>query len=82
MVSPFWFFQLYQLLWFPIIFLEYFEYFAPDFSLHPDVVTRQENANSKQYLETITKTIHENLRMIEHAPRYATLPSRYSYFWA
>ncbi|EFX81904.1 histone deacetylase 3-like [Daphnia pulex] len=47
---------------------EYFEYFAPDFSLHPDVVTRQENANSKQYLETITKTIHENLRMIEHAP--------------
>lgn len=52
------------------ILLEYFEYFAPDFSLHPDVVTRQENANSKQYLETITKTIHENLRMIEHAPRF------------
>jgi len=34
------------------------------------VVTRQENGNSKQYLETIIKTIHENLRMIEHAPRY------------
>lgn len=54
----------------PLLFsVEYFEYFAPDFSLHPDVVTRQENANSKQYLEAITKTIHENLRMIEHAPR-------------
>ncbi len=34
------------------------------------MVTRQENGNSKQYLETIIKTIHENLRMIEHAPRY------------
>ena len=49
--------------------IEYFEYFAPDFSLHPDVVTRQENGNSKQYLEAIIKTIHENLRMVEHAPR-------------
>lgn len=47
---------------------EYFEYFAPDFSLHPEVVTRQENANSKQYLEAIIKTIHENLREVEHAP--------------
>ncbi|UYV65481.1 HDAC3 [Cordylochernes scorpioides] len=27
---------------------EYFEYFAPDFSLHPEVVSRQENGNSKQ----------------------------------
>lgn len=34
---------------------EYLEYFAPDFTLHPDVVTRQENANSKQYLEAITR---------------------------
>jgi len=55
----------------PFFLIEYFEYFAPDFSLHPDVVTRQENGNSKQYLETIIKTIHENLRMVEHAPRYA-----------
>ena len=37
---------------------EYFEYFAPDFSLHPEVTgergtLRQENANSRQYLESI-----------------------------
>ena len=32
------------------------------------MVTRQENANSKQYLEAIVKTIHENLREIAHAP--------------
>lgn len=38
-------------------FTEYLEFFAPDFTLHPDVVTRQENANSKQYLEAITKYV-------------------------
>lgn len=27
---------------------EYFEYFAPDFTLHPDVSTRIENQNSRQ----------------------------------
>lgn len=28
--------------------LEYFEYFAPDFTLHPDVSTKIENQNSRQ----------------------------------
>lgn len=31
-----------------LIFSEYLEYFAPDFSLHPDISTKQENCNSKQ----------------------------------
>lgn len=43
---------------------EYLEYFAPDFTLHPEVVTRQENANSKQYLEAITKHVYDNLKMV------------------
>lgn len=30
---------------------EYFEYFAPDFTLHPDVSTRIENQNSRQVSE-------------------------------
>jgi len=29
---------------------EYLEYFAPDFTLHPDILTKQENANTKQVL--------------------------------
>ena len=29
---------------------EYFEYFGPDFALHPEVNPRMENANSQQYL--------------------------------
>jgi len=34
---------------------DYLEYFSPDFTLHPEVVTKTDNANSKQYLELITK---------------------------
>ena len=51
-------------------FTEYIQYFAPDFSLHPEVITRQENGNSKQYLEAIVKHVQDNLRILEHAPRF------------
>jgi len=33
---------------------DYLEYFAPDFTLHPDILTKQENANTKQVM--IVKT--------------------------
>ncbi|XP_012214985.1 histone deacetylase 3 [Linepithema humile] len=49
-------------------YTDYLEYFAPDFSLHPEVVTRQDNANSKQYLESITRHVYDNLKMIQHSP--------------
>ena len=47
---------------------EYFEYFAPDFSLFPDTNPRQENANSRQYLDSIMETMHNQLKMVQHAP--------------
>lgn len=47
---------------------DYLEFFAPDFTLHPDIPTRQDNANSKQYLEAITRHIYDNLKMCQHAP--------------
>ena len=47
---------------------EYFEYFAPDFSLHPDTNPRNENANSRQYLEAIVQTMHDQLRTLAFAP--------------
>lgn len=47
---------------------EYLEYFAPDFTLHPEIATKQDNANSKQYLETIVKAVTENLKCLIHAP--------------
>lgn len=49
-------------------YTEYLEYFAPDFTLHPEVLTRQDNANSKQYLETITRHVYDNLKMVQHSP--------------
>uniref|UniRef100_A0A673I591 Histone deacetylase n=1 Tax=Sinocyclocheilus rhinocerous TaxID=307959 RepID=A0A673I591_9TELE len=51
-----------------VLCTEYFEYFAPDFTLHPDVSTRIENQNSRQYLEQIRQTVFESLKMLNHAP--------------
>uniref|UniRef100_A0A182QSK7 Histone deacetylase n=1 Tax=Anopheles farauti TaxID=69004 RepID=A0A182QSK7_9DIPT len=47
---------------------DYLEFFAPDFTLHPDIPSRQDNANSKQYLEAITRHVYDNLKMCQHAP--------------
>lgn len=46
----------------------YLEFFAPDFTLHPEITTRLENANSKQYLDTITKHVYDQVKMCQHAP--------------
>ena len=40
-------------------FSEYFEYFAPDFTLHPDVSTKIENQNTKQVLMCNIQTCTE-----------------------
>lgn len=47
---------------------DYLEFFAPDFTLHPEIPTRQENANSKQYLDAISKHVYDNLKMCHLAP--------------
>ncbi|XP_017044140.1 histone deacetylase 3 [Drosophila ficusphila] len=47
---------------------EYYDFFAPDFTLHPEINSRQDNANSKQYLELIVKHVYENLKMCQHSP--------------
>ncbi|VVD02802.1 histone deacetylase 3-like [Leptidea sinapis] len=48
-------------------YTEYVEFFAPDFQLHPDVAGSP-NANTKQYLETITKFVYDNLKMCQNSP--------------
>jgi histone deacetylase 3 len=47
---------------------EYFEYFAPDFSLFPDTNPRQENANTRQYLDGIIEYTQTQLKMVQHSP--------------
>ena len=47
---------------------EYFEYFGPDFTLHPDVSTKIENQNPRAYLEGIKQAVIENLRVLPNSP--------------
>ncbi|XP_030844545.1 histone deacetylase 3 [Strongylocentrotus purpuratus] len=47
---------------------DYFEYFAPDFTLHPDTTTRIENLNTKAYIDQVRQGVHDNLKCIAHAP--------------
>lgn len=47
---------------------EYFEYFGPDFTLHPDVSSKIENQNARPYLESIKQAVIENLRVLPNAP--------------
>lgn len=47
---------------------DYLEYFAPDFSLYPDIAARIENQNSKQYLDHIKHTVIENVKCLTGAP--------------
>eukprot|EP01116_Phalansterium_solitarium_P024049 TRINITY_DN868_c0_g7_i1.p1 TRINITY_DN868_c0_g7~~TRINITY_DN868_c0_g7_i1.p1 ORF type:complete len:432 (+),score=153.89 TRINITY_DN868_c0_g7_i1:107-1402(+) len=49
-------------------FNDYFEYFAPDFQLHPDIQTPYPNMNTKAYLDNIKAKVLENLRNLAHAP--------------
>lgn len=47
---------------------DYLEFFAPDFTLHPEIPTRIDNFNSKQYLELIGRHVYDNLKMCQMAP--------------
>ncbi|XP_065904416.1 histone deacetylase 3-like [Dysidea avara] len=47
---------------------EYFEYFAPDFTLHPDVSSKIDNQNTRQYLDQIRQLVVDNLKILAHAP--------------
>ncbi|XP_072016454.1 histone deacetylase 3-like [Amphiura filiformis] len=49
-------------------YTDYFEYFAPDFTLHPDTTTRIDNLNTKQYIDQARQTVQENLKCIAAAP--------------
>jgi len=49
-------------------YTEYFEYFSPDFTLHPDVNPRMENANSSAYLQSIVETVDKQLDLLAGAP--------------
>lgn len=47
---------------------EYFQYFGPDFKLHPDTSTKIENMNTREYMRAIREHTEENLRRLQGAP--------------
>jgi histone deacetylase 3 len=65
-----------------IPYMEYFEYFAPDFTLLLDKPCGDitHNANTKNYLENVVKYVHDILRDLEHAPCVQLQDTPSSYF--
>ncbi|KAG1670235.1 Histone deacetylase 3 [Nymphon striatum] len=51
-----------------IPYTDYFEYFAPEFVLKPEAQTRQDNNNTRQYLDAILKMVQDNLKSLVNAP--------------
>ena len=50
-------------------YTDYFEYFGPDFSLHPAVDgARRENLNTREYLDTAVENVAAMLKLVPHAP--------------
>lgn len=47
---------------------QYYEHFGPNFDLHPQVMTKHENANSREQLNALVETMHAVLKKIDHAP--------------
>ena len=47
---------------------DYYQYFGPDFQLHPPVTTTIENQNTYHYLEALKVKALENLKILEGAP--------------
>ncbi|XP_060554018.1 histone deacetylase 3-like [Ruditapes philippinarum] len=47
---------------------EYLEYFAPDFTLHPDISTKQDNQNTKTYIDGLKQMVSENLKQLACSP--------------
>ncbi|KAA0186253.1 Histone deacetylase [Fasciolopsis buskii] len=46
----------------------YISFFYPDYKLLPDLTTKVENANTRQYLEALRLTVHDHLKQLVHAP--------------
>ena len=46
----------------------YYDYYAPDYKLHPVTGTRIENLNTREYLDNVKSRVLDNLRRLQGAP--------------
>lgn len=49
-------------------YLPTYDWFGPDYSLHPQLEGRFDNKNSKKYLESVKEEVLEQLRFLNYAP--------------
>ena len=47
---------------------DYYAYYGPDFALHYQPSATMENANTRQYLDSVKQQVLENLRLLQAAP--------------
>jgi len=47
---------------------DYYAYYGPDFALHYGTNATMENANTRQYIDSVKQQVLENLRMLQAAP--------------
>ena len=47
---------------------EYIEYFGPHYDLMPELPSRHDNGNNREYLDTLVTQVHDMLRLTAHAP--------------
>ncbi|TKR78002.1 hypothetical protein L596_018880 [Steinernema carpocapsae] len=59
---------------------EYLEFFAPEFTLKPELPRRLDNCNTKEYMNALKQEVMDNLRMIRSAPSVQMQPIVDDYF--
>ncbi|KAL7666165.1 Histone deacetylase [[Candida] zeylanoides] len=52
-------------------YLPTYDWFGPDYSLHPQLEGRFDNKNSRKYLESVQQEVLEQLRFLQYAPSVA-----------
>ena len=50
---------------------DYYAYYGPDFAMHFGTNPTMENANTRQYIDSVKQQVLENLRMLQAAPGVA-----------
>jgi len=53
---------------------EYLEYFAPEFTLRPELPKKIENMNTKEYLMSIKQEVMENIKLVRNSPSVQMQP--------
>uniref|UniRef100_A0A915EK17 Histone deacetylase domain-containing protein n=1 Tax=Ditylenchus dipsaci TaxID=166011 RepID=A0A915EK17_9BILA len=53
---------------------EYLEFFAPEFTLRPDLPRRVDNMNTKEYLTAIKQEVIENIKLVKTSPAVQMQP--------